>query len=312
MVYRMIDELEKKCGRLSGAALSHRDTITLTLAQRWAHKLPDGQTVPDVFQLQTFISEDLDELHQEVLRVEGELRSELTEDREKREVRDRARNAVREHLFGARKIFDAIYGPGGSDAMFEEPSSYVRTDPVPLYRQGTALHDNLLDPEFNRPPVRLDVGVDLTMLAQKMKPDLDVLGTAIRQLRKDTQDSNELFAAKDREMDRLDRRIGVSARLLESLYHYADHPGIAVRVRPSTHRSGRGGGSAPPAALPEGPTPLPDANQPAAPGEDGTGADDASPGEPEETPPEPPPTGAVPPPEPPPTGAEPPPVPPAT
>ncbi len=272
MAYKMVDYLEKLCGRVAGAAMEHRALITQTLAERFKHKLEEGQTIPDVFQLQTWLAEELHEIHGEVLASESGLKAELTMDRQDRELRARFVSEVRQNLFAARNVFDAMFGAGGSDVMFQEPPGFrVRIDPVPLYRQGITVHGNILDPGFRRPPVRFDLEVNLEKLAHGMEPGLDGLKRTLAVLHTGTQASNASLAKKETGMGTLDLRTGLAARLLEALYAWAEHAGIARRVRLSTHRVSGGG------ALPAGDTtagdsaddPAPEAEAPA--GETATG-----------------------------------------
>ncbi len=241
MTYKMVDELEKLCGRVAGAAIEHRALITDALVRRFKHKLPEGQTIPDIYQLQTWLAEELYESHAEVVASEKGLKAELTEDRQDRELRTHYVSEVRQHLFSARRIFDAIYGAGGSNVMFQEPAGFqVRIDPVPLYRQGVTVHDNILDPDFRRPDLRIDVDVNLEKLARRMEPGLEGLNNTLAVLHTGTQASNALLERKETRMANLDQRTGLGARLLEALYAWAEHEGIARRVRLSSHNTAAG------------------------------------------------------------------------
>ncbi len=236
MAYKMVDELEKLCGRVAGAAMEHRALITQVVTERFRHKLPEGQTIPDILQLQTWIAEELHESHADVLASESGLKAELTVDRQDREQRGRYGIELRQHLFAARNVFDAIYGAGGSDVMFNETNMQVRIDPVPLYRQGVTVHDNILNPDFRRPPVRFQIEVNLEQLARGMEPSLEGLRSTLDVLHSGTQASNALLAVKDTQMGILDQRTGLAARLLEAFYNWAEEQGLARRVRLSSHR----------------------------------------------------------------------------
>ncbi len=240
MAYKMIDELEKLFGRVAGAAMEHRERITQVLAERFRHKLPDGQTIPDVLQLQTWLAEELDEIHAELIASEKGLKAELAEDRRGREDRRHYVSEVRQQLFSARYIFDAIYGAGGAEVMFQESPLQVRVDPVPLHRQGVLVHDNVLDPGFNRPPLRLDVEVNLEKLALGMEPGLEGLRRTLAGLQTGTQASSASLAVKEERMARLERRLSLGVRWLEATYAWAEQPGIASRVRLSSHRASTG------------------------------------------------------------------------
>ena len=244
MTYKMVDDLDKLCGRVAGAAMEHRELITQAFAERYQDKLGEGQTIPDILQLQTWLAEELHEIHGGVLASESGLKAELTLDRQDRRERARLVSEVRQHLFAARSIFDGIYGAGGADVMFQEPPGFrISVDPVPLYRQGVTVHGNILDPDFRRPPVRLEVNVDLEQLARRMEPGLEGLKSILDKLHSGTQASNRSLETKEKGMAKLDRRTGLAARWLEATYAWAEHEGIARRVRLSSHRPA--GGSSP-------------------------------------------------------------------
>ena len=238
MAYKMVDDLAKLCGRVAGAAMKHRALVTQTITERFRHKLEEGQTVPDILQLQTWAAEELYESHGDVLASESGLKAELTLDRQDRSERGRFASELRQHLFSARNIFDAIFGAGGAEVMFNEPPGFrVRVDPEPLHRQGLTVHDNILNPGFRRPPLRFDVDVDLEKLARGMEPSLEGLKRTLAGLHTGTQASNASFEAKENHMGTLDKRTRLVARLIEALYAWAGHEGLARRVRRSSHSS---------------------------------------------------------------------------
>ncbi|MCP5119571.1 MAG: hypothetical protein GY953_52905, partial [bacterium] len=148
MSYRMIDRLAKICGRVRGAALTHRGVICEDIADRYRDRMLPDQAYPSIFELFTWIGDDLEHYHNEVVEAETRLLHHLTDEVRQRLERDGSTSSIREHLFAARDIFDAIFGPGGNDIIFMRPNSYVFTDPVPLYRQAVRVHDNLLSPDF--------------------------------------------------------------------------------------------------------------------------------------------------------------------
>ena len=270
MSYRMIDHLAKLCGRVRGAALTHRAVICNDIAERYRDRMQPGQEFPDIHQLFTWISEDLERYHQEVVEAETRLMHHLTEEMRERLERDSSVSSLREHLFAARDVFDAIFGPTGNDIIFMRRNSYVFTDPVPLYRQAVRVHDNLLSPDFRLPKLRRDIGVNVKKIAWDMEPDLEVLSGRLEELH--LQDAIVSLEAKETRMLTMEVWVGRDVRLLESFAAFADHPGIASRIRRSSHRSSSsrsGGGSE---ASSESPTPssggqpAPETPPPAEPG----------------------------------------------
>ena len=287
MPYKMVIDIGKLCGSLAGAALTHRELITGSLAEHWRAKLPEGQEIPDVLQLQTWVGEDLHQIHGELTLAARNLNTELTEGRKGRLIRDSSLVRTREELIAARRIFEVIYGAGGSEAFFGEPGPQVALDPATVYEQSQVVLGNLTDPEFVPPQLRVDIGVDLTKIAQRLAGPSQELGTALAELHHAIHGANALLESKELALGRLQRRALLGARLLEAVYAYAGHEGIASRTRPSKHvaRDGRseptggeggGEGETPneepddqdPGTPPDGGgEPPPDGSPPAEPGE---------------------------------------------
>lgn len=235
MPFKMVSNLEKDCGRISGFAGSQAAMIAHSLTERWRHKLPPDQEVINVLQVQTFLSEELDDVHQVLISTENEHVAELAEDREAREARDAATAELREKLFQARHIFEGIFGPSASDKIFQEPA-LVPVDPVPLYRLAQRIHANLLNPDFPLPPVRLDIGARLEAIARGFEDPMQRLGTALRRLNWGLPDSSASLAVKQGVMAQLGDEVGDTTRYLKALYVIAGHPGLADRVQRSRHR----------------------------------------------------------------------------
>jgi len=89
--YRMIDHLAKACGRVRGAALTHRGVICGDIAQRYSDRMAPDQQYPDIHELFTWIGDDLEQYHQEVVEAETRLMHHLTD--ELRESVEQARAA---------------------------------------------------------------------------------------------------------------------------------------------------------------------------------------------------------------------------
>ncbi len=106
MPYRMITKIGNLCGRLAGAAVKHADRIVGSLTERWADRLQDGEELT-VAKLLAFLAEDLRRIQAEIVETEGLLRSEIREDKQHRDLRDRALSAIRELLFDVKKVCDA-------------------------------------------------------------------------------------------------------------------------------------------------------------------------------------------------------------
>lgn len=240
MPSKMVVDVGKLCGSLAGSAIQHRDQITVAMTEMWSDRLAEGQ-IPDIQTIQTCIAQDLRDIHQQLIRDSRQLNSDLTEARKGRIARDGSLVETREALFAVRKVLDAIYGPGGADALFEESGSRVAVDPATVYEQAVVVSRNLTDPDFVRPEVRLDVGVDVAALAQRVLVPSRKLGEALDELNLANPRTHASLEAKDRSYGKMTRKALQGAQLLEAIYTYAGHEGIASRTRRSSHRSRRAG-----------------------------------------------------------------------
>ena len=238
MVYKMVMDIGKLCASVAGSAIRHSDLITAEMTEMWRDRLAEGE-IPNLRQIQTFVAEDLREIHGQLTADSRQLDVDLTETRKGRLARDGALVASREQLFAARKVLDAIFGPGGADVVFMKPGSQVAMDPVAVHEQTVVVARNLTDPGFALPELRLDVGVDLALLAERIRVPGEALGAALDELNLANPKTHASFEAKDRSFGKLSKRAIQGARLLEAIYAYAGHEGIASRTRRSSHTSRR-------------------------------------------------------------------------
>ncbi len=238
MSYKMVTDIGKLCGSLAGSAIQHRDLITADLTEMWRRWLEDGQ-IPDLYQIQTFVARDLREIHAQLAADAKQVQADLTETHKGRVLRDGALVTTRERLFAVRKVLDAVFGPGGADAVFMKPDSQVGVDPVTVFDQAMMVAGNLTDPEFDLPAVRLEIGVDLKALAESLREPAVQLGEALDELQLTNPRTHASLEAKGRSFGKLSRRAILGARLLEAIYAYSGHEGIAARTRPTSHRAKR-------------------------------------------------------------------------
>lgn len=255
-MYKTITNLQKLCGRLVGAAKTHAQLISESVALRIRGRFRGRY--PDVLELQIFIAEDLEVIRELVVVAETSLMASLTADQRGRAVRNRWFAKLREQLLAIRKILDGLYGPGTSDIVFMKVNSFVHVDPVAIHRQANLVRDNLLDAGLALPDPRFDIGADLQRLAREMEPNIEGLGQVLEELR--LQGTEQSLAEKEALLADANEKAGLSARLLEALAAWAGHPGIARRIRQSSHAAS--------AQAPEGGAPQ---AEPAAPGQAGTG-----------------------------------------
>ncbi|MCP3956930.1 MAG: hypothetical protein GY719_03670 [bacterium] len=236
MPYKMVIDIGKLCGSLAGAAVRHRELITADLADMLRAIMEDGQVLPDVHQLQSFVATELNQIHQKLLESSREVNEELTEDRWDRVERDQYWKQTREQLVAGRQVLNVVFGPGGANAFFQEPGAEVAFEQVAVYEQAMVVSGKLLDDQFQPPPVRYDVGVDLRQIGLGIREPAELLGQALDRLKVSLHGKNQALESKERLLAHLHKRALQGAHLLEAIYAFAGHEGIASRTRQSKHR----------------------------------------------------------------------------
>ncbi len=236
MPYRMITNLGKICGRLAGAATEHAERIVSSLTERWRDRLEEGEELT-VTKMLIFLAEDLRQIHDQSIATESQLRSEIREDKQARNVRDRSTSALRELLFDVKKVCDAHYGPGSVETLFEEDSENVSSEASEVLRLASRVRHNMSDPEFPLPPLKHGIAPDLAALAARFDQPLALLAASLRQLQHGTQASSGVIADKEREQIEIEGFAGRAGRMLEGMTSFAGHEGVARRIRLSRHRT---------------------------------------------------------------------------
>ncbi len=232
----MITNIGKLCGRLAGAAIEHAERIVGSLTERWADRLQDGEELT-VAQLLAFLAEDLRRIHSQVVETESQLRSEIREDRQTRDLRDRALAAIRELLFDVKKLCEAHYGPGSAEILFEEHSEEVPEEAHEVFRLGARVRRNMSDPAFQMPPLKHDIAPDFAALGSRFDEPLAQLQTSLALLQEAQHGSSAKIVDKERELAETRSLAGNAGRLLETLTAFAGHEGVARRIRLSRHRA---------------------------------------------------------------------------
>jgi hypothetical protein len=235
----MVTTLGKLCGRLAGAARKHVDRIVDSLTERWRDRLADGEELT-VRKMLTLLAEDLDGTRGQLSATENQLRSEIREDKQERDVRDRSNSDLRELLFDVKKVCDAHHGPGSVEILFEENSEDVPTEPSEVFRLAARVRRNMTDPEFALPPLKHGVAPDFAALAIRFDAPLADLEASLRSLDQGIHGSSGVVADKERDFSELGGFAGRAGRFIESITSLSGHPGVASRIRLSRHRARAG------------------------------------------------------------------------
>ncbi|MEM7357412.1 MAG: hypothetical protein AAF657_41750, partial [Acidobacteriota bacterium] len=237
MPFKMITLGEKEIGRIAGNAGAHAGLMASDLTARWRDRLPEGQEVVDLMQVQICVRDDLRALRREIAEIEHEHLKELESDSAARRIRDAARPELREKLIRIQRLWDGAFGVGTSTKVFGDDVTVIPTDPFPLRRVARIAHERLMDPAMVLPPVPMEgVEIQPLALARSFEEPLERLDEVLDGLEETLPMTSASLERKVRTLDKLQRQAGIAARFLEALYHLAGHDVIAGRVRLSSRR----------------------------------------------------------------------------
>ncbi len=235
MPYREVIRAGKLGGRLAGHSRSNARRVAASATEPFRDRLAPGQEFLDLYQYQEGLSDELDRQDAELIAIDDRHARQQEIDRQLREQRDDWTKQLRDALIKLKSSFEGNYGPGASRKFFHELSLELPDDPKALHQLGWRVYDTLVDPLFQLEPTLDGVAVNPKTLARGFKGPLDGLGTAIQRLHHSEGETRHTQAVKDVKLAESQDFNGKVARFLEAFSDVAGHPGLAARVRRSSH-----------------------------------------------------------------------------
>ncbi len=256
MPKKAVTRLRKSCGQLAGHSRQQAARIAQAATDKVRLLLPEGHEVVNLEQYQQCLGQQLEAIRARLTARDNLHVHELQVDRNLRSLRDDAAKELRERLIQLRITLDGIFGPGGSNRIFEDAPG-IPEDPDALLQLTGHVHSNLINPEFALPQLQ-QAGVifDREAAASGLEGPYLRLEDALHGLEGTESDSKYSQSEKDLEVAEASRFVGKVARFYEALYALVGHDGLASRVRRSSHRR-RSANEEPETEVPDEPTDPP-------------------------------------------------------
>ena len=250
-----VTRLRKFCNLLAGHSLEQAEVIADASTDLVRDLLPDGQEVVDLLQFQLSLGERLESYCDLLSEIDDAHMKELQDDRNLRRERDAASAELRERSIQLRDSLDGLFGPGGTETIFQE-RPVIPTDPVALHQLMGRVRKNLLDQAFPLPrTLQTGFTLDRAAAVADLEAPFERLGTVLKTLAAAESASKRSQTEKNRELTEIERFSLRVMRYYEALFDLAGFPDLSDRLRRSSHRAtgdepdrGGGAGDAPPAA----------------------------------------------------------------
>ncbi len=236
MASKMVSDRFLNTGSVAGVIRAQAGVIAPALGEIFGKFLQEGETPPDVSQLQELLGRLLDWHRDELVRVDKEhidVNSRLATPRLRR---DEAVEVLSDQMSELRDVCQGLYGPlsrqlFSGDAIAQRPGA--------LMLQAEHTLERLRDPELDL-PVHTLAGVEVSgaELADKLAPAVEALRQAIHRLDTGLGELQGTQVRKNEAIKAFDDAYRAGIRVLEGLYSLAGRPHLADRVRPNDQ--GRG------------------------------------------------------------------------
>lgn len=201
-------------------ARTHAQEVGENLQRIVGPFLPEGETLPDVVQLQLQLAGYLESRLAESVAADNAHLVELRDDDDPRRRRDDAAAEVYRVLVGIR---EAVIGGFGENRVGEllAYDGATPTDPLILHRTASLALERLRG-RAATPPSRLPgVVVELDRLADELQPALDGLSGALSELARERKLAERTLRRRDLSLDAVDAGIAGIGRILIGCHELA-------------------------------------------------------------------------------------------
>lgn len=231
-----VTRLRKFCNLLAGHSLEQAEVIASASTDLVRDLLPEGQEVVDLLQFQLSLGERLENFCDVLSEIDDAHMRELQDDRNLRQERDAAFAELRERSIQLRDSLDGLFGPGGTERIFQE-RPVIPTDPVAAHQLMGRVRKNLLDQAFPLPrPLQTGFTLDRAAAVADLEAPFQRLGAVLKTLAAAESASKRSQTQKNRELAEVERFSLRVMRYYEALFDLAGYPDLSDRLRRSTHR----------------------------------------------------------------------------
>lgn len=229
---KSVVDRQKVAQALIAAARTHAQSVGDRLLPQLATVIPEGETLPDLVQLQELFVRLLEARLKALVEAEEAHRAELDGTPRLRMRRDEASSVVQQQILALREAVSAVYG---SEQMphvlgFDGPTAQT---PLDLQRQAQRIVSRLQEPVTVEPvsEVLSAEQLDLTGAAERLRETAQVLDEAIQEVLRKTRQAETTLGRRDEALEAFDvtvRCVGLTLRSFLSLAGFSE---LADRLR---------------------------------------------------------------------------------
>lgn len=209
----------------------HSKEVGERLQALLAEVLEDGETLPDIPQLQLLFARLLEKRLEDLMTAEDALDMERADDHEPRKCRDSACAALRDQVVKLRAL---VRGVLGADREWEVLGSQGPTaaEPLALQRQTARLLERLGQPGATLLATSFeDQTLDLSSLAETLREKLDELDRALATVDLEKREVEVALRRRNKALDTFDDMVRGLADTLRGWFRLAGLPQLARPIR---------------------------------------------------------------------------------
>jgi hypothetical protein len=225
---------------LIASARTHAQQVGERLQTHLAVVLDDGETLPDLTRLQLLFARLLEQSLDALVSADEDHLSELDDDLEVRQRRDKATAALRQEILDVRGLVRGVFGADWESQVLGLEGRTAQ-DPLALQRQAERVVERLRKPgETELPAPRVpDVDLDLSRIPGRIVAKLDDLEEALSGVDREEREAESSQLGKDQAVEDFDELATGIADTLRGWSRLAGLPEIADRIRltPPTRRA---------------------------------------------------------------------------
>lgn len=224
----------KLCDAVASSAETHALVVGSGLAEVLAPVVDTADSGPVLETFQGWLAELLHHHRQRLIAADREQLERRLDNRDPRQVRDEAAQALYGVLVRLRGLLGSLFTDGRGDRLLVI-EGVTPSDPKVLFQQADHARERLLAPDAD-----LTTGEGATLDREFWVGLLETrtvaLEEALEEVDRDRREEELSLVLRNRVTAEFDLTLGSCARLLEALYELGRFPELAERVRPAAVR----------------------------------------------------------------------------
>jgi len=232
---KLVTDRQKSADSVVAAGETHAAEIAKALAPIVKRHLKKGEQPPDIEAVVRILCAELEAQKAGMVKADEAHETELADDPEARENRDKATAALYDELVELREMLVGAYGGTTTSKIL---SGSTPDDPVVLARFAGEVAGKL--DTVKLPPSRIKgAKIDVAEHAISLRDKRSKLDTALKGVQLEVREAQVTLAKKTTAVTAYDATFTGAATVLTGLLLLADKSDLAAKVKPSTRRAGQ-------------------------------------------------------------------------